>query len=362
MSKAAKSREYLKANPVEGEVQDYIQEMAKAVGTTFNYAKRLYYAEGVSKECDDLKIPFESVKHGWAKTKNFSLFFKNNEISYQELRDELIEEMKKYSPTYPKIKRTQSSDPHALVIDPADIHIGKLCSAFETGEDSDNKATVQRVKDGVLGLLNKSAGFNFDKIILILGNDILHTDTPRRTTTSGTPQDTDGMWYDNFRLAKALYIWVIESLVQVAPLGIVFNPSNHDWQTGFFLIDSINSWFHKHPDIVWDIDMRHRKYTTYGENLIGTTHGDGAKISDLPLLMATECEFWSKAKHRYLYTHHVHHKTAKDFIGCTHETLRTVSGGDGWHHRKGYTGVKKAIEAFVHHPNQGQVARFTHWF
>jgi hypothetical protein len=32
------------------------------------------------------------------------------------------------------------------------------------------------------------------KILFIGGNDILHVDTPKRTTTSGTSQDTDGMW------------------------------------------------------------------------------------------------------------------------------------------------------------------------
>jgi len=57
---------------------------------------------------------------------------------------------------------------------------------------------------------------------------------------------------------------------------------------------------------------------------------------------------WSKTKHRYFYTHHVHHKTAKDYIGLTVESLRSPSGTDSWHHRNGYgIGGVKAVEGFI---------------
>jgi hypothetical protein len=79
--------------------------------------------------------------------------------------------------------------------------------------------------------------------------------------------------------------------------------------------------------------------------------------------MATEFPLeWSQTKHRYVYTHHVHHKTSKDYIGVTVESLRSPSGTDSWHHRNGYTGVPKAVEGFLHHKEFGQVCRITHIF
>lgn len=96
--------------------------------------------------------------------------------------------------------------------------------------------------------------------------------------------------------------------------------------------------------------------------MIGTTHGDGAKMQDLPLLMAHESKDWSSVKHRYIYTHHVHHKTAKDFAGVTVESLRSPSGTDSWHHKFGFTGAPKAVEGFIHSKDNGQVARLTHIF
>jgi hypothetical protein len=56
----------------------------------------------------------------------------------------------------------------------------------------------------------------------------------------------------------------------------------------------------------FDCGIAHRKAFQYHTNLIGTTHGDGAKQMDLPLLMAVEfSKEWASTKHRYIYTHHV---------------------------------------------------------
>ena len=320
---------------------------------------------GLYNECDIVGIPFESVKHGWYKGKHWSIAFKADQEegpTFEEMLMDHIEDVKSHTFKYEPIKREISQNGNLLVIDPADIHIGKLASSFETGEDYNNQIAVQRVLDGVDGILSKSAGFNIDQIIFVAGNDVLHVDSPKRTTTSGTPQDTDGMWYDNFLIAKKLYIDVIDRLMQVADVHFMYNPSNHDYTHGFFLADSIKSWYKDCQNITFDVSIAHRKYYTYGTSLIGTTHGDGAKWQDLGKLAAVESPDWSSTKHRYVYTHHVHHKIVKDDIGVTIESLRSPSGTDGWHHRNGYQHAPKAVEGFIHSKEHGQVARFTHLF
>ncbi len=37
------------------------------------------------------------------------------------------------------------------------------------------------------------------------------------------------MWYDNFLLAKEVYILVIEILKEIAPTHVQYDPSNHDY-------------------------------------------------------------------------------------------------------------------------------------
>lgn len=319
------------------------------------------YCEFYGFDYENIKS-YKSVTHSGLPYYNILFKSKEDIVQREKFFSDILLEIEKI-PNRPKsVSRDTLNEGHLLVIDPADIHIGKLCDSFEVGESYDNQIAVKRVREGVIGILNKTKGFNIEKILFVAGNDILHVDTPKRTTTGGTPQDTDGMWYSNFLIAKSLYIEIINMLLEVADVEFVFNPSNHDYQSGFFLADVIKTYYKDCGNISFDCSISHRKYTVYKNNLICTTHGDGAKSTDLPLLMASESPHWSSCKHRYIYSHHVHHKVSKDFIGVTFETLRSPSGTDSWHHRNGYTGVPKAVEGFIHHPEHGQVARLTHLF
>jgi hypothetical protein len=370
---------------------DQIQELSKSITSSSKIAKiilnksesskndkevdnlRKYIDKqknlGIYEEAENFKIDLSNVKDGWLKSKTASFRFSNPTykdpqlINFEKLKEELITELQSYSPKFPKLERIKDTESYLLVIDPADIHIGKLCSAFESGETYNNQIAVQRVLQGVKGILNKVQGFSIDKILFIGGNDILHIDNPKRTTTSGTPQDTDGMWHSNFLIAKQLYIDILEILIGVADVHFTFNPSNHDYTNGFFLAQVVETYFRNCENITFDCSIAHRKGFKYYNNLIGTTHGDGAKQDLLPLLMATEfSREWAETQHRYIYTHHLHHKTSKDYIGITVESLRSPSGTDSWHHRNGYQHAKKAVEGFLHHKENGQIARITHNF
>lgn len=315
----------------------------------------------LSDECDTVGIPIERVNYYWYKGQNFSINVSGEDDNIKELMDKFIEEVKKYAHKYKPVKYTTTKEPHLLVIDPADIHIGKLSKLIETGDEYNHDIAVERVKSGVYGILEKCS-FNVEQILFIVGNDILHIDSPKNTTTSGTHQDTSTMWFDSFKIAQRLLTECIEILMQVAPVHVQYDPSNHDYTNGFFLAQTIEAWFRNCQSVKFNVTPSHRKYYEYGNNLIGTTHGDGAKEQDLPLLMAHESDSWARCKHRYFYIHHIHHKKSKDYMSVNVEALRSPSGTDSWHHRNGYAHSPKAIEGFVHHPTHGQVARITHIF
>lgn len=336
-------------------------------------------------------IPFDRVGHYWLKTKNengddVSLFVKNNQevMDYDELRDKLIEDLKAYAPNPVPLKRDNNKE-NLLVVDPADIHIGKLAIVEETGDKKyDIEIAYKRVLTGVVDIINKAKNFGLEHIVVVVGNDILHIDTPRRTTTSGTPQDTDGQWWEMFVSARNLYVEIIETAKQVANVTVVYCPSNHDYMMGFGLIDSLYSWYRQDSNVVishYGKSIRHRKYVKYGNNLIGFTHGDGAKNKDLSNLMQYEAkQMWADCKFAYWYVHHMHHKyrqvnnidIEKDHIGITvigtygdigeHNTciecVRSPSPADSWHSRNGYINTQ-AIEGFIHNVHDGQIARIT---
>jgi len=311
-----------------------------------------------------------SVKH-WQNMGGelrFSVVTKQDAgIDEKELFGRVNKFIEEHAPTYPKVNHKGGK--HLLVINPADIHIGKYAERQETGEDYNIPIAVSRVIEGVQGLIDKSKGFAIDKVLFCIGNDVLHVDNVYNTTTKGTPQDCDGKWWEHYEVALQLYVKCVEMLREIAPVDCVHSMSNHDYQSGFHLAHALKGWFRNCEDVTVDAGVSHRKYYQYGNNLIGLEHGDGAKMDNLPMLMAQEKpQMWADTKFRYWYLHHLHHKVkykwrdAKDFIGVTVEYLRSPSAADSWHSRKGFTGASKAVEAFIHEHDNGQVARLTHFF
>lgn len=291
-----------------------------------------------------------------------------------------------------KRMRPKPSGENLLVIDIADLHIGKLCVVSETGFSYDRAEAVRRGIEGTRALLDHAQVHGVAHILFVIGNDILHIDKPNGTTTAGTPQDTDGtlpvMWDDAF----AFYVACIDMCRAVAPVSILHCPSNHDWIAGFTLARSIRAYYSHCPEVSateYGTSHIHRKYFRFEGNLLGFTHGDGAKEIDLPALMLDEVpQHLDGARRRYWYLHHLHHKikkngagslrrqTEKDLIGMTVirdkaglpqsdapqiEYVRSASPADGWHHRNGYVS-RQGVEVFLHEPHDGQFGRFTVWF
>ena len=322
--------------------------------------------------------PSDNWKLSWVKDKVTGTStlvvnpdYKNAEsVDYEQIRTEMMDEMKKLSPKVDRYKRKKNKDPHCLVLDIADLHIGKLATKDGANDTYNVDMAIDRAIRGSMDLIDKSQPYNIDKIFFIIGNDVLHIDNAKtRTTTSGTPQDTDGMWYDNFKIARGVYCHIINMLSTIAEVEVIHCPSNHDYMTGFMLADAVQCYFHNNKNIIFNVDNNHRKYTSYGKNMMMFSHGDGCKIDQIPYLSAHESsKIWYETKYRYGYLHHIHHKdyfkfrSGKDYIGMTVEYLRSPSGTDRWHADNGYTGAKVALEAFIHHPENGQVCRLTHNF
>lgn len=324
----------------------------------------------LASTCEEVGIDPSTVTNYWYKGKHFSIHAKGGEkLNMEEIVENIVEKVKAHAPMYDYPDPGISKDGHLLVVDLADCHIGKLSRAYESGSEYDIEIAKARVLEGFNGIMAKSAAFNVERVMIVIGNDQLHYDNPHYTTTKGTKQDPSGMFFDMFNHALEAYVTVVESALHRANVDIVFNPSNHDLMSGWMLARTLEAWFHNCDRVTFDTSMRHRKYYKYGKNLIATSHGDGAKEADMPMLIAHEApELWATTTFRYCYMHHIHHKkqvkfqSGKDYIGLTVEYMRSPSEADSYHSRNGYVGAKKAIEGFLHHPDYGQVCRLSHYF
>jgi len=342
----------------------------------------------------------ENLAHFWKIIKDdngngYSLFVRNPQTGkdiaiYDMVREAVLEAPVRFKKLEPR-RAPRGNGEHLLIIDLADIHFLKLCVKSETGYSYNRKVARHRVVEGTKALLRLAQPMGIGRILFVLGNDILHVDSPRSTTTSGTFLDSDGTIFQGFKDAAEAVEEVINECTKVADVDLVHCMSNHDWLIGWALSQAIAGRLRGNPAVhstEYNLSEAHRKYYRFENNLFGLTHGDGAKEEKLYGLMVKEArEHISDCSNLYWLLHHVHHKDRKsrsefaylrekDHNGMTTmvsgktqvegehlqiEYVRSPSAPDGWHDRNGYVN-RQGVECFVYHPTLGARARFTEWF
>lgn len=323
----------------------------------------------------------------------YSLHIKNPDngvdVSFTDMIRDAIEDGYADEPiTFPP-RMTEPWGEHLLVVDLADVHFGKLCVASETGYTYNRDVARHRVIEGTKALLRGAEGFGVGRILFIMGNDILHTDDGKKTT-SGTEQDTDGTFFQMFSDAKAAMQEAILECAKVADVDLIHTMSNHDWRSGWALSQVIAEGFKDHPNInasAYNMSEAHRKYYGFENNAFLVSHGDGTKEEKLYGHFVQEArQLVSSCTNVYALLHHFHHKirkrrgvdvfqTEKDHNGMTAimsgsynvqgvhmniEYVRSPSPPDSWHDRNGYVN-RQGVECFLFHPRDGMRVRFTEW-
>lgn len=242
-----------------------------------------------------------------------------------------------------------------------DLHAGKLAWGRETGEanyDIDIASTL--FKDALKTLLNRvRKGQRFEKILFPIGNDLLNSDNAQGTTTAGTPQTTDGRYQKTFQAVRKMLVWAIEEIVDIAPAHVIPVPGNHDQLAVWHMGDSLECYFHNHPDVTVDNSPRTRKYYQWGANMLMFTHGDKGKKSNYPLLMATEePAMWAATQHREAHCGHLHKTSTEvdEFNGVKTRISPALCPPDAWHAEQGYTRQGRGAEAFVWSKDEGLVS------
>jgi hypothetical protein len=235
-----------------------------------------------------------------------------------------------------------------------DVHIGKLAWGEECGENYDSKIAVALYMEAVEDLLYKTASYSPDRILLVVGNDLINVDTGANQTTAGTPQSSDGRHLKMFRDARQLITAVIERLILVAPVDVMICPGNHDTFSVFALGEVLAAYFSKTPTVQIDNSPPLRKYYRFGRVLLGFTHGDKEKAGDLPLIMATEKpDLWAATDFREWHVGHLHQRRATNWVGVgenkgvTVRILPSLCAPEDWHVSKGYIGNIRSAEAYV---------------
>lgn len=254
---------------------------------------------------------------------------------------------------------------YLLEISIPDLHLGKLAWGKESGEDYDIDIAVNRYAWAIGSLLSRVPLDKVGKIVLPIGNDLIHVDNAENTTTAGTPQDTDGRFAKIVRTARDLIVNSIENLKHIAPVEVIVVRGNHDSTSTLLLGEVIEAWFHADPLVKVDNSPKWRKYYQYGKVGVQLTHGDKENHNELGLIFATEEPLiWATSEFRFCKLGHLHKTKKLNYVsvdshqGFQIEILPSLSGTDEWHSSKGYLSNKQA-KAFLYHGEEGEIAEYT---
>jgi hypothetical protein len=234
-----------------------------------------------------------------------------------------------------------------------DPHIGMLAWAAEVGESFDLKIAERELTECMRQMVARSPRSR-TCIIANLGDFWHAQDDNQRTPTSGHKLDVDGragkVGRVGLRILRTLIDTALTRHERVAFRSI---PGNHDPHSSFWIPEVMGAVYSHEDRITVHDAFAPYQFDTFGANVFGWAHGDGAKIDALGEIMATDApDLWGAASFRHWHTGHVHHLQTKELRGCVVHTHRTLAGRDAWHHHSGYRSGR-SLQALTYHARFG---------
>ena len=278
-----------------------------------------------------------------------------------EPQDFLLETLKNFKPKYTPVAKVhindKFSDPTVGVLSIQDLHFGK---EGNLNVADDFKLAIENL------VLRAYSSHKVEKIVYVIGGDLLNMDTFGGLTTKGTPVDSDQRAQDAYNDAFDAMFWSVNYIKQFCnDLQVVYLPGNHDRLSSYHLVHALSKCFNE-PNITFDATYAERKVVVYGQNFLAFEHGDVTKKMTA-LVYATEFPAeWGLTSYRTCYTGHFHNKKVTEFVtdnevhGFAIKHLPSLSKTDYWHYHNKFTGAKRQAVMEIHHINKGKISEFTY--
>lgn len=283
-----------------------------------------------------------------------------NDLTPAEVGEQIRAALEGYTPpdTFPTAPENTDKD-LATVYLCADWHVGLLSWAKETKHNWDLKIGRSTIQTAMSRLINTTPSSS-QAVVLGLG-DLLHSDNyDNQTARSKNVLDVDGRYPRVLQAATELLMFTVDlALAKHERVLVRILPGNHDDQSALAVTLALSLYYKNNDRVTVDDDAGRFWWWSWGKVLLGATHGDKAKMRDLPLIMAARnAEAWGKSKFRHVYTGHIHREAGKkdEMSGVTVESFQTPVAPDAWHVAMGY-GAGRSVSAITHHRDQGEVIR-----
>jgi len=237
-----------------------------------------------------------------------------------------------------------------------DPHFGLHAWWADAGEDFDLKLAESLTCSAVDRLVNSAPPAKIG-LLLNLG-DMFHADNQKNVTNSGHQLDVDGRWAKVQQVGLKAMLHCINRLLEKHEKVIFrINKGNHDGHSSYALALMISCYYQNQPRVEVDLSPSVTWYYQFGQNLIGSTHGDTIKGTDMLCVMAADKpKEWGDTTHRIWFVGHVHHQDRKEYRGGVVEYFRTLAARDAWHAGQGYRAGRDMC-LIVLHKKHGEIER-----
>lgn len=305
------------------------------------------------------------VKQKWVKGPEGSqLMVKKDsvkqDINYKEEYEHFIN---KYEIKFPTFKEPFSNRSKLAVVCMFDMHLGKIAFKSHTGV-IDNQELQKDYEHEFEKLLTFVETQKPERILLPIGNDLFNVDDTRLGTVKGTPQDSTHDLHGVFAQGLDLLTFSINNLMLIAPVDVILVPGNHASTVETYLAVSLRAFYKATDRVTVDDRPITRKYYSYGNNLIGLTHGELALKKYAEILPYEVKECFATAKHIEILVGDKHIEEAYktpifDGSGLTVRRLAALTKTDRWHYNHSFSLSKRRSYVLVYDKLNGIELQYT---
>ncbi len=239
-----------------------------------------------------------------------------------------------------------------------DHHIGMLADTQDGGDSYDLKI-AESLLAGAMDSLLASSPTCGECIVAFMG-DLLHYDSyVPETPKHRNKLDADGRAPAMVAVTiKAIRYATAAALAKHATVRVIVEVGNHDPYSSIWVREFLAAHYEDEPRVSVDRSPRHFHYYQFGQCLLATHHGQGAKKDSLPAIMAADQpDMWGETRHRYWFTGHLHHDHKKDYPGVSVEQIRILPPADAYAAENGYR-AERDMKGIIFHRQHGEVARY----
>lgn len=233
----------------------------------------------------------------------------------------------------PAVAAPKSTAKDLLAVYPLiDWHVGLMSWAKETGENYDLKIARETIMPKMRALI--AATPPADEAVILGIGDLLHWDGfVQETPASKHPLDGDGRYPKVLETAADMVEETIELvLARHRRVTVRILRGNHDPVSSVAIAAILSRVFRKHKRVTIDPDQGYNWWMRRGKVFLGGSHGDKAKMRDLPMMMAHDRpEDWAASSYRRIYTGHIHHESRIEEGGVIVTSMRSPVAKDAYH-------------------------------